>query len=258
MNIATNPEASRHLPLGGTYNVRDLGGYATADGGMTRWRRVLRADALHRLDEPGRAHLRDAGLKTVIDLRFDNEVVAGPSPFTDEDGVSVHNISLFGTLNRPPTGFPEVEGEDPLLRVYLAALEECSGAVRNVLQTVAEAPEGMVLYHCTAGKDRTGVISALLLLNAGVAPEVVEEDYALTATLAAPMFAVLVEEARARGASAEQLRSFARMLPSEPQTMRATIAHLAEVHGGAPAYLEKIGLPTGVRDGLRRRLVDAA
>ena len=98
-------QLNRHLPVKGTYNVRDLGGYA-AGTGETRWRRILRADGLHRLDDAGMEALVAEGVTTVIDLRHADELATHPNPFSANPAVHYHNVSLFDRLapvsrNRP-------------------------------------------------------------------------------------------------------------------------------------------------------------
>ncbi len=87
----------RHLPVPGTFNIRDLGGYA-AGPFETRWRRILRADGLHHLDEAGIAVLTDEGVTTVIDLRHGHELESQPNPFHAHPAVAYHNVSLFERL----------------------------------------------------------------------------------------------------------------------------------------------------------------
>jgi protein-tyrosine phosphatase len=256
MTVAVTPETHRHLPLGGTWNVRDLGGYAVAGGGQTQWRRVLRADALHRLDDAGRGTLVDAGLRTVIDLRFDREVASAPSPFTPDDGVEVLRLPLFERLGLGTDGIPDApEGDDPLFGLYSVALAKCRPALQQALAAIADAPEGMVLFHCTAGKDRTGLVAAMLLLSVGVDGTTIEEDYALTTRFIAPMFETLLADAQARGDDVERM---GRYLGSDAQTMRATLRHLADHHGGIADYLAGGVLDAPRLQRLRDRLVGAA
>ncbi|MBB6486327.1 tyrosine-protein phosphatase [Rhizobium lusitanum] len=174
-------EKSRHLPVNGTYNVRDLGGYR-AGAKTTLWRRVLRADGLHRLDEEGMASLVGEGVRVVIDLRNATELEHQPNPFSCNEAVRYHNISLFDTL--APSYKP---GTDTLLDLYIQALRERRQAIAKVISLIAEGDEDTVLFHCTAGKDRTGIIAALLLATAGVDTAEILEDYALTGRMIAPM-----------------------------------------------------------------------
>jgi protein-tyrosine phosphatase len=236
----------RHLPVKGTYNVRDLGGYATADG-QTQWRRILRADGLHRLDDEGMAALVDAGVVTVIDLRRADELAQQPNPLSGNDAVSYHNISLFEDL--APTA--ERTG-DALYDLYVRALATRREAIAQILTLIAEAPEGAVLFHCTAGKDRTGIIAALTLALAGVESGVIEEDYALTGKMIEPLIAEIVEHAAARGV---EMTTFMPMLACEPATMAATMAHIAAEYGSVDAYLMLIGMAPEAVAKLKARLV---
>jgi protein-tyrosine phosphatase len=243
-------QLNRHLPVKGTYNVRDLGGYA-AQNGETRWRRMLRADGLHRLDATGMDTLVAEGVTTVIDLRHADELAAQPNPFGGNPAVRYHNVSLFDQL--APTTH---EGGDLLLELYKLALDSRQPAIAEVLGIIADAPEGAVLFHCTAGKDRTGIVSALLLAVAGVEAALIVEDYALTGRMIAPMVEEIIADAAARGANVETFRP---LLASEPQTMAETIAYLEQRHGSAESYLRQIGLSDGTIGRLRNRLVgDAA
>ena len=236
---------NRHLPIKGTYNVRDLGGYETP-AGETRWRRILRADGLHRLDGEGMEALVAEGVTTVIDLRHRNELDQQPNPFAAEDKVAYHNVSLFEEL--APTPRP---GEDVLLQLYIRALESRQVPIAQVLTIIADAPTGTVLFHCTAGKDRTGIISALLLGLAGVNSDTIVADYALTAQMIAPMVEEIISHAAARGADVE---SFRPLLASDPGTMVATIAYIEANHASVGDYIEKIGVPAVAVERLRARL----
>lgn len=240
-----NSPLSRHIAIAGAYNIRDLGGYRTPDG-ETAWRRVLRADALHRLDAEGVASLVEAGVATVIDLRHNNECAEQPNPFARHHAVRYHNVSLFADL--APTAEP---GEDALFVLYRKALDERCETIARVLTLIAEAGEGAVLFHCTAGKDRTGIIAALLLAIAGVETALILEDYALTAEMIAPMIEELVEGAKTRGIAAEGFMPF---LAAEPATMAMTIEHIETTYGSMRGYLTRIGLSQDTIGKLAKRL----
>lgn len=240
------PAPTRHLPVKGAYNVRDLGGYATA-GGQTQWRRLLRADGLHRLDAEAVELLVETGVTTVIDLRHADEVKHQPNPLNGHAAVAYHNISLLDGL-APSL----LEDGDVLLELYKLALVHRQPQLADVLRRIADAPSGTVLFHCTAGKDRTGIVAALLLGLAGVDATLIVEDYALTASLIAPIIAEITEGAVARGADPA---SFQRVLASEPATMVATLDFITTEFGSVPAYLERIGLDPATIERLHTRLV---
>jgi protein-tyrosine phosphatase len=243
--MQVSPE--RLLPIAGVFNVRDLGGYAHA-AGETRWRRILRADGLHRLTPQGIDALVAEGVTTIVDLRHDNELASHPNPFRDHDAVAYHHLSLFEDL--APVA---MTGGDVLLDLYIEALERRGAAIVAVLEALAAAPPGVVLFHCTAGKDRTGLIAALVLGLAGVDADTIIEDYARTGIHIAPLLATILAEATERGMDPEALRP---LLACEKLTMSRTLDHLERRWGSVEAYLADIGLTPATASRLRTRLLE--
>lgn len=243
---------TRLLALTGAHNIRDLGGYPTRAGGTTRWRAILRGDAPHRLDADDRTRLIDAGLVTVIDLRNAAERAEAPSIFEHDADVAHHAIPLFAALD-PVRVFAAADPDGfDMGRRYCAALDQCQDRMAAVLTAIADAPDGMVLVHCTAGKDRTGLVAALLLAIADVDPAIIIEDYALTATLAPLLIAELRLRALTLGTEPELAE---KVLASAPDNMARLLGHLDAQHGGIDAYVAGIGLSTTTLARLRARLV---
>ena len=240
----------RHWPLHGTHNLRDLGGYLTRSGQTTQFRRIFRSDGLHRISPEGQQALIESGLRMVIDLRNERELDEKPNPLASNPQIDYHHIPLFHGLTRPntPLGlmFPTLEA------MYQATLEQCRPTVIQTLQTIASQDEGAVLFHCTAGKDRTGLIAALLLGLAGVEAEHIVEDYALTTHHAAPLLDELYQAGLARGLDPEGYR---RLLTAEAGTMQTTLSYLEADHGGIEAYIASLELPSGTVERLRNRLL---
>ena len=224
----------RHVLLEAAFNVRDLGGYRTANGSTTRWRSLLRADALHELTEGDVETLLKLGLRTVIDLRSDKEIAVQPSVFATRQEVRYHHISLFDRLAPVDVMFRE-RGLIDLSERYIAALDVCHPALLRVANTIADADDGVVLFNCTAGKDRTGIVAAMLLSIAGVSADDIAGDYALTAEIAAPLMQRLKEGAIRRGL---EEAAAARLLSSERSAMELFLRHVEERHGGFLGYLE--------------------
>lgn len=252
----------RHLPLVGTYNIRDLGGYPTSDGRTTRWRAFLRGDALHRLPPVSQQTLLDMGLDTVIDLRFANELAEAPNVFAtsvngdgngnDADGarsVKYVNISLMDGLARAASAQPL----DNLEAVYQAVLTHCQPALCAVFAVISASKDAPVLFHCTAGKDRTGLIAALLLGLAEVAPEIIAEDYALTDQYLGTLKQELRDKAAASG---QDLELYERMLEAKAEAMLKTLTFIHEKYNTVAAYLLEIGLGEEQVMRLRSRIVE--
>jgi protein-tyrosine phosphatase len=242
----------RRLTIAGTYNLRDLGGYS-AGSGQTRWRRILRADTLHRLQPDGIEQIIKAGIRTVVDLRSGRELESAPNPFRDHPDVHYVAISLFDQLVPPSVG-RERQG-DLLLVLYLMALADRQDAIREVLTAIAEARDGAVLFHCTGGKDRTGIIAALILGAVGVETQLILDDYALTKQATTSMMKEINAEATARGVDAAIMTPF---LGCEPETMQSMLEHINERYGGVVAYLAAIGMEAAAIERLRRRFVGEA
>jgi len=240
----------RLIALTGARNVRDLGGYPAGNGGLTRWRSVLRGDTLHALTAADIEALIAYGVTTVIDLRNPQEIALEANPFTEDVRVRYDNIPLFSAL--APVEMMAAQSSDfDMGERYCQALDNCQPAIAKVLTMIAHAPDGIVLFHCTAGKDRTGIIAALLLAHAGVDEAVIIEDYALTGSIFAPLLADLHVRAVARGVPSSLADV---VLASAPHSMARTLGHLAGRYGGVGAYLAQIGLDQSEITSLERRL----
>jgi protein-tyrosine phosphatase len=239
---------TRWLPIEGAFNVRDLGGYAL-ERGATRWRSLLRADSLHRLTDADQQMLIDYGVRTVIDLRHASETTTAPNVFAASTVVSYRSIPLFRAA--PPAANGSAMPPD-LATIYRYMLDGCRAGLGEALAAIADADDGAVLFHCTAGKDRTGVVSALLLGIAGVAPDVIIHDYTLTAQAMARMRPYILAQAEGAGGKTQDVE---RLLGSDAPDMQYLLDYLATQYDGAAAYGRSVGLSERQIDQLRARLV---
>ncbi len=196
-------------------NARDLGGLPTLDGGRIRGGALLRSDHHAAMTPAAVAAVRAAGVSRIVDLRWPRELEQHPSPFAG-DPVYVHVPLLMDEITYE---FREDS--------YGALLDHNKQYVAAAFRAVAEAPPGGVVVHCHGGRDRTGVLVALALTVAGVGPEVVAEDYALTAD-------------------------------SPAEIMLNTLVHAEQVYGGVEAYLRGIGVQQRHLDAVRDRLREPA
>ena len=243
-------ERARRLPWDGCLNVRDVGGYPTVDGARTRWGALLRGDNLCQLTPAGCAALLDYGVGTIVDLHHHPETEATPHPFgpagAHAGAVRYHNLLLRdlgdASLAR------ELRATRTHLETYRLNVDRCAPWIAAVVRAVANAPEGGVLVHCNVGKDRTGVVIALLLALAGVPDATIAEDYAVSEVYLRPLYQA---RARARGLDESILTEDNR---SRPETMLGLLAHLQAVHQGVRAYLLAAGLAPGDLDRVRDRL----
>jgi protein-tyrosine phosphatase len=234
-------------------NARDLGGYPTGDGGWTRWGAVVRADNLCQLTGSGRAALVGYGVRTIVDLRFPQEVAATRHPFAEP---ADPDAPLY--LNVPTSG-----GRDPALDEQVAAAFAAAQSIEEVyridldanrvgfarfVRAAARAPEGVVVVHCHFGKDRTGLVSMFLLTLAGVSDDAIAAEYALTAERLAPAY-----ERRLAETPPADRRRLQRLFRSDPEAMLATLRYLRDRHGGVEPYLLAGGATPSHFAAVRRR-----
>jgi protein-tyrosine phosphatase len=242
----------RLIDLEGCLNFRDLGGYPAADGRSVRWRRVFRSDALHLLTFRDVARIRDElGVRDVIDLRSSAELRSeGQGPLEHE--VRFHHVPLFDAEVRSEDG--DRVAQITLADRYVFLAELAGERIARVVHLVADADTPAV-YHCAAGKDRTGVISALLLGLLGVPDEVIVADYVATRE----NLDAIVDRLR----SLEGYRAMLDALPpdtmhADPETMLEFLARLRDRYGTIEDYARRAGLPADAIDRLRDRLLVAA
>lgn len=232
--------ALRHLAWNACLNARDLGGYPTVDGRYTRWQALVRSDNLCRLTSAGRTALIEYGVRTIIDLRSPSELAFEPNPFagyTASDGrLTYHNAPFLDETDTE--GMRALDAASSAREMYELMLDRYRILLGVILKAIARAPQGGVLIHCHAGKDRTGIVAALALSLAGVPDEIIIEDFALSGDYLRPVYDKVVSKAQD---PAEQER-LAWQLATEPETMRATLEHLHARYGSVEAYVRAAGV----------------
>jgi protein-tyrosine phosphatase len=244
----------RELAWEGLLNVRDLGGHSTEDGGETKYGRIVRADSIRRLTEAGWQTLLDYGVRTIIDLRTDEERQSDPPA---ELPLEIEHISLF---DEDPLVFMKVESvadEAPDVAtatrdVYLVFLESFKHNVARALRGVANAPEGGVVVHCMGGKDRTGLITAFLLHIAGVPTEEIAADYAISEERLRPRH----EEWFAAAETEAELERLKRVAQTPAKSIVGVFEELERRYGSVEDYLRSGGLGDEDLARLRARLLE--
>jgi len=246
------PVASdRHKSVAGTYNLRDTGGY-TASAGQTRWGKLFRSDALHQLTDDSRASLAALGITLVIDLRDDSELLSSPSRLEGTDITIIHTPIYTSTPS-----FTSL-GEVTLAGLYRVMVREYGHNLARAVGLIARSSDAPVLVHCTAGKDRTGLVVALALLAAGVDRADVVADYAATeqnlrGEWAGTMLARMTEGGYPVTAAIEQI-----VTASPPEVLEDILAVIEAEHGSVESYLLAHGLAPDDLDLLRTALVEPA
>lgn len=239
---------ARFVRLNGTLNTRDLGGLPVAGHGLTRSGVFYRSDIPMALNGADLERLRSLGLTTVIDLRQPQELERDPNSLAGTNGIDYQNVEIWGHIDAA-----DDRPTDPydITAFYLRALDHAGPAFVRVLSLLAAAP-GAALFHCTAGKDRTGLVAALLLESVGVDRATIVDDFALTHDRIGPLRERLLNDAEQNGVKRED---FVRLLGATPELIGPALDHLDERFGGAVAYLKANGLAAEALETLRRKLL---
>jgi protein-tyrosine phosphatase len=227
--------ATRDLAWDGCLNVRDLGGLPTEDGATTRFGSVIRADSVGLLTSDGWQALLDTGVTRIVDLRGQVEIDDDPPRGVDVEVVHVPVLDHFDEamweeIRVLSEAAPSHAAATEL--VYLRFLEHCRPSLVRAIEAVATAP-GVVVFHCHAGKDRTGLVAAILLRLAGVPADVIAEDYALSAVRLEPRHRRWLADAQD---DAERAR-IARISATPREAMQAVLDALDQRYGGVDRYL---------------------
>jgi protein-tyrosine phosphatase len=239
----------RHLPVEGTLNFRDAGGYPTADGGVVAWRTLLRSDGLHRVGQAGFEQLTGLGLQTVLDLRVPEEIRVAPSPVDQlaESGTRVFHLSLIGD------DFSELPME--LEGVYQFVVDRRGQAIGSAIKSLAAPGAVPALVHCTAGKDRTGIVVAFTLAVIGVSDEIIAADYALSSLYLDPQLTPAIGQISADTGLDEQVTQA--MMASPPELILQALDRARQQAGSVEGYLTRHGVTQNELAALKKVLVTA-
>jgi protein-tyrosine phosphatase len=240
----------RLVPLDGPANFRDLGGYDTASGARIRRGRVYRSDSLSFMTDDDVRHVTEVlGLRTVVDLRGIAEVERFTHGPLGSLGVRVAHIPIIDET-RPPAGFEDAASR-PIDEIYLLMLERFAHRFVEVLAVIARGDAQPVVFHCAAGKDRTGLVAMLVLGLLGVDRDVVAADYAMTDE----RMTVMLERHLARADEGEVEVAEQRFAIDEA-AMRAVIDRLVADHGSFEGYALDHGLAPAALANLRATLLE--
>ncbi len=251
-------DAQRFIPLQGAWNTRTFAGLQGSQGPIPASAFVRTSD-LGRLTAADRDALAAAGVTLDIDLRTADEQAQSPDLLATDARFAYQRTSLMGTekmdLQKMMTTFP-----DSLGAAYVQWLDHSQPQFRQVFQRIAAERDGTVLFHCTAGKDRTGIIAGLLLDLAGVSRADIVHNYAISAHYLegqpkdSAMNAQIMELIRQ---NPDIGRKMAGMAGTAPENMEMFLAALHKQYGGAEGYLKSIGVSEAEIDQLKVRMGQA-
>jgi protein-tyrosine phosphatase len=250
---------TRHVPLEGNLNLRDLGGYAGRDGFEVRTGCLFRSDELHQLTDNDLGTVAALGIKVVFDLRNEHERALRPSRLPV--GVELRERTSAGVVSASLTIEEQIANDDlpvpddvEFAGIYVALLERLRPEFRAVIELAIDAPARPLLFHCVAGKDRTGIAAALLLSLLEVPRETILDDYELTSTYFAARRMLMLEALMAEH-RVEHHRVRPLLEARRPVLTRA-LDHIDETWGGVEEYaIEFLGVDADVPHRLRDALL---
>ena len=243
----------RLIALAEVYNLRDLGGYPTSGGRRIRWGAVYRADGLHRAVGADRERLRALGLRTVIDLRSWDEVAAGHVSVSTIGAERFHHLPVLHFLDETIGSAVLGDPEEALVDAYRTMLEEGALAIALALRVIADPSAHPVVFHCAGGKDRTGVLAAVLLALLGVDDATIAEDYAMSAPAVERMVSHLMEAAAAGSTDTPVIPAW--LLSAPAGAIRRTLSELRGRHGSVEGYCREAGVTDQTLRSLRQLLL---
>lgn len=251
----------RRIHLDGPVNFRDVGGYRTADGSTVRWREVYRADALHEMsDRDAQIVFEDLEIGLVIDLRSEREVdLVGTGPVGSSGATWVH-LSVIDETQPAQDTWRALLEDVPMSERYSRILGQAGPRFVEALELIAESSVPLV-FHCTAGKDRTGILAALLLGALGVPDAEIAQDYAATSEVLHTIESRYLARAEDPRFSShfeglpgwrEQAR---KLMTADADTMHRVLGELRANDRSIEEWLTENGLSAGTTSLLRSRLL---
>lgn len=252
----------RRIDFEGSFNFRDLGGWQTDDRRSIRWGRLFRADSVHMLTEADAERARnELALRTQLDLRSDVEVSVMGAGLLAEAGLARHHVPLT-SRRAAALDSAQAAGQasadrsaDALVEQYLTTMEVSADLIVGAVGALVADEALPAVFFCSAGKDRTGVLSAVILGSLGVRDEDIVKDYVLTEERIVP----IIE----RFGSIEGSPDMYRDLPPShfaplAETMERVVSGVRSSYGSFAEYLLAKGLPAPSLDALSSALLETA
>jgi protein-tyrosine phosphatase len=242
----------RRIGLEGAVNFRDLGGYPTLDGRRVRWRRLFRSDRLVGLTGADLSALASLRIASVFDLRTADELDRHGIGLLHDGGILHRHVPFVTEVWEKTT---DIDGDESAAgrqaSRYLALIEQAHFAIFEVFNALAEPHHYPAVFHCTAGKDRTGMMAALILTALNVPDEVIAEDYALTTE-----FLTWTDEDLARLAPPGAQPMTRDDLFADPETILIVLATLEEWYGSMRAFFTDCGVTDAHLAALRIHMLE--
>jgi protein-tyrosine phosphatase len=249
----------RLIKLEGTGNFRDLGGYEAEDGRLVKWQHLYRSGNLTNLTNEDVATVADLKLRLVCDFRRDEEREESPSRLPKADGPEVLHLPmgpqrdvapLYARLRSPDTRPEDIF--DAMVGIYRGFITDHTPEYKLFMEHLTHGGHVPLLFHCAAGKDRTGFGAALIFMALDVPMETIFEDYILTNDYIVRNFAF-----SERFPELQSPELFHTMMDAHPEYLRASLDEITKAYGDVDTYLlEGLGVTADDRTSLRDQLLE--
>jgi protein-tyrosine phosphatase len=240
----------RQLNWNDCQNTRHLGGFKTENHRVTSALALVRSDNLTRLTLEGQNAVMNDGVTTVIDLRFQEELEKQANPFAARDDMNYLHLPLMTTAQTQ--AIEAVRAATTTQEAYRATLEGFGDNIAVIVKAIAESPMGRVVLHCSAGKDRTGLMTALALSAVGVSKQDIADDYALTNVFLQASY----DQELSQITDLEERQKTAEDLWIKSEYMLETLDFIEQHYGSTNAYLQSCGVPPETLEKLKTRLLE--
>ena len=251
----------RRLPLEGTFNFRDLGGYETTEGRRVRWGKVFRSDHLSRLTDRDIAFLHRMKVRCVCDFRTSAEVQKRPDRFPGDGSGEYLHLPIDNLKFNPTTLFEKLKKGDTswltqefLIDGYILNIDKFAAIWGEVFRRLADPGQMALVFHCTGGKDRAGTCAALILLALGVPEETVILDHGLSNIFIADVLDKIYVQFESSGIDRKKISPY---FTAPQYCIEALLDHLHEKYGSPADYLKsKAGVTEEMLERIREELLE--
>lgn len=232
---------SRRIIADTLINMRDLGGYPTLKGNATNFGVCVRSEVLASLSAKDKKAVKEYGIKTVIDLRSLREADKLKSDYLNDRKIKYYNVPLFDAFLTALNMYDEKKGDIKISELYIEVLNVNKTQISKIIKLIANS-EGTVCFHCTAGRDRTGIIAALLLKLVGVPNEDIAADYQISSHYLQPKYSKIFSNPKHKNVPME-------FLECKPQNITEMLEYIDKEFKGVENYLLSAGVSkTDVKD----------
>ncbi len=250
--------AIRKIELKGAYNFRDLGGYCTYEGKKTKWGKFFRSDNLAKLSRGDLKRLAKLNLQLIVDLRSKEERVSKPNRLPMRNGIKIENIEIsdnhkgYNDLKRElfygKAG--EIDLEEMIFSAYRRAITDYRDELEYFFKLILNPSNYPILVLCNAGKDRTGVVVALVLLALGVSKQTIMEDYMLSKVYLDPMIKRMATKARFLSLFRADIFQLKQLLDTRVDYIKTTLKAIEQKFDSTESFFDSLGM-----DGDKRKLL---